>query len=66
MDVRKSCLSKELQEPLMEHFVFGSTARCASETNVVGPRLLAWHYLKLMREVQASDISLGADADSTI
>ena len=31
MDMRKSRLSKEKQERLMEHFVAGSTARCASE-----------------------------------
>ena len=31
MGMRKSRLSKEKQERLMEHFVSGSTARCASE-----------------------------------
>ena len=31
MDMRKSRLGKEKQERLMEHFVSGSTARCASE-----------------------------------
>ena len=37
MDMRKSRLGKEKQERLMEHFVSGSTARCASELVNVTP-----------------------------
>ena len=50
MDMRKSRLSKEKQERLMEHFVSGSTARCASELVTVNKTTAAYFFHRL-REI---------------
>ncbi len=50
MDMRKSRLSKEKQERLMEHFVSGSTARCASELVAVNKTTAAYFFHRL-REI---------------
>ena len=50
MDMHKSRLSKEKQEKLMEHFVSGSTARCASELVNVNKNTAAYFFHRL-REV---------------
>ena len=50
MDMRKSRLSKEKQERLMEHFVAGSTARCASELVTVNKTTAAYFFHRL-REI---------------
>ncbi len=49
MDMRKSRLSKEKQERLMEHFVAGSTARCASELVIV--KTTAAYFFHRLREI---------------
>jgi transposase len=50
MVMRKSKLSKEKQERLMEHFVSGSTARCASELIDVNKSTAAYFFHRL-REI---------------
>ena len=50
MDMRKSRLGKEKQERLMEHFVSGSTARCASELVNVNKNTAAYFFHRL-REI---------------
>jgi transposase len=50
MKMRKSRLSKEKQERLMEHFVSGSTARCASELVNVNKNTASYFFHRL-REV---------------
>ena len=50
MDMRKSRLSKEKQEKLMEHFVSGSTSRCASELVNVNKNTAAYFFHRL-REI---------------
>jgi len=50
MYMRKSRLSKEKQERLMEHFVSGSTARCASELVAVNKTTAAYFFHRL-REI---------------
>ena len=50
MKMRKSRLSKEKQERLMEHFVSGSTARCASEVVNVNKNTASYFFHRL-REV---------------
>ena len=50
MDMRKSRLSKEKQERLMEHFVSGATARCASELVNVNKNTAAYFFHRL-REI---------------
>jgi transposase len=48
--MRKSKLSKEKQERLMEHFVSGSTARCASELIGVNKSTAAY-FIHRLREI---------------
>ena len=50
MWMRKSRLSKEKQERLMEHFVSGSTARCASELVNVNKSTASYFFHRL-REI---------------
>ena len=50
MVMRKSKLSKEKQERLMENFVSGSTARCASELIGVNKSTAAYFFHRL-REI---------------
>jgi transposase len=50
MGMRKSRLSKVKQERLMEHFVAGTTARCAAELIGVNRKTAAYYYHRL-REV---------------
>jgi transposase len=50
MGMRKSRLSKLKQERLMEHFVAGTTARCAAELIGVNRKTAAYYYHRL-REV---------------
>lgn len=50
MDMRKSRLSEEKQARLMEHFVSGSTARCASELVNVNKSTAAYFFHRL-REI---------------
>jgi transposase len=50
MDMRKSRLVKEKQERLMEHFVSGSTARCASELVNANKNTAAYFFHRL-REI---------------
>jgi transposase len=47
MGIRKSRLSKEKQERLMEHFVSGSTARCAAELVGVNKSTAAYYFHRL-------------------
>ena len=55
MDMRKSRLGKEKQERLMEHFVSGSTARCASELVNVNKNTAAYFFHRL-REIIYHDL----------
>jgi transposase len=50
MDMRKSRLSKDKQERLMEHFVSGSTARCAAGLVGVNKTTAAYYFHRL-REI---------------
>ncbi len=50
MGMRKSRLSKIKQERLMEHFVAGTTARCAAELIGVNRKTAAYYYHRL-REI---------------
>ena len=50
MDMHKSRLSKEKQEKLMEHFVSGATARCASKLVNVNKNTAAYFFHRL-REI---------------
>ena len=50
--MRKSRLSKKIQDKLMEHFVAGTTARCASELIEVNRNTAAYYYQRL-REIVA-------------
>ena len=47
MKMRKSRLNKEKQERLMEHFVWGSTARCASELVNVNKNTASYYFHRL-------------------
>ena len=59
MDMRKSRLSKGIQEKLIEHFVAGTTARCAS--SLVGVNFkTSCYYFHRLREI----IELHLDAES--
>ena len=48
--MRKSRLSKKTQDKLMEHFVAGTTARCASELIEINRNTAAYYYQRL-REI---------------
>ena len=50
--MRKSRLSKQNQERLIEHFVAGTTARCAAELVGVNRKTAAYYFQRL-REVIA-------------
>ena len=53
--MRKSRISKEKQQRLMEHFVAGTTARCASELIGINRKSTAYYYQRL-REIIAHQI----------
>jgi len=48
--MRKSRLSKKTQDKLMEYFVAGTTARCASELIEINRNTAAYYYQRL-REI---------------
>ena len=50
--MRKSRLSKRIQDKLLEHFVAGTTARCAAELIGVNRKTAAYYYQRL-REIIA-------------
>ena len=50
--MRKSCLSKQQQERLVEHFVAGTTARCVAGIVGINPKSAAYYYHRL-REIIA-------------
>ena len=50
--MRKSRLSKRIQDKLIEHFVAGTTARCAAELIGVNRKTAAYYYQRL-REIIA-------------
>ena len=45
--MRKSRLSKKIQDRLIEHFVAGTTARCAAELIGVNRKTAAYYYQRL-------------------
>jgi transposase len=58
--MRKSRLSKIIQRRLIEHFVAGTTARCAAE--IVGVnRNTAVYYYQRLREIISQQLELEAD-----
>lgn len=58
--MRKSRLSKEKQLRLMEHFVAGTTARCAAELIGINRKSAAYYYQRL-REIVAHQIEQEAN-----
>jgi transposase len=62
--MRKSRLSKAKQDRLMEHFVAGTTARCAGELIGVNRKTAAYYYHRL-REIiyQASEDEFALDGE---
>ena len=52
--VRKSRLSTETQYRLIEHFVAGTTARCASSLVGVNRKTVAYFYHRLRQKAQAA------------
>lgn len=50
MDMQKSRISRDKQERLMEHFVSGSTARCAAQLVGVN-KTTAAYYFRRLREI---------------
>lgn len=50
--MRKSRLSKKIQDKLMKHFVASTTARCASELVELNRNAAAYYY-KRLREIIA-------------
>ena len=48
--MRKSCLKKRIQYKLMEHFVAGTTARCAASLVDIKPKSTAYYFMRL-REI---------------
>jgi transposase len=54
MDMRKSRLSKEKQSRLIEHFVAGTTARCAADLVGVNFKTAAYYFHRL-REIIAAE-----------
>ena len=57
--MRKSRLSKQKQNKLIEHFVAGTTARCAAGLIEINPKTAAYYYRRL-REI----IALRTDQES--
>jgi transposase len=55
--MRKSRLSKKVQDRLVEHFVAGTTARCAAALVGVNVKTAAYYYQRL-REIIAAQTSL--------
>ena len=53
--MRKSRLSKQQQERLIEHFVAGTTARCAASIVGINPKSAAYYYHRL-REIIAYQV----------
>ncbi len=53
--MRKSRLSKRIQDKLIEHFVAGTTARCAAELIGVNRKTAAYYYQRL-REIIAHQL----------
>ena len=53
--MRKSRLSKEIQRRLMEHFVAGTTARCAASLVGVNRKTAAYFYHRL-RQIIACQV----------
>lgn len=58
--MRKSRLSNRIQSRLMEHFVAGTTARCAAELVGVN-RKTASYYFQRLREIIAQQMELEAE-----
>jgi len=58
--MRKSRLSKNIQYRLIEHFVAGTTARCAAELVGVNRKTAAYYYQRL-REIIAMELDDQAD-----
>lgn len=53
--MRKSRLSKGIQDKLLEHFVAGATARCAA--SLVGVNFkTACYYFQRLREIIAAEL----------
>jgi transposase len=50
--MRKSRLSKKTQDKLMEHFVAGTTARCAPELIEINHNTAAYYYQGLRGTVK--------------
>ena len=57
---KKSRLSWYKQEQLIEHFISGSTARCASELLRLNPKTSA-HYFHRLREIIAYELDFISD-----
>ena len=60
MGMRKSRLSRAIQHRLIEHFVAGTTARCAGDLVGVHRNTAAYYFLRL-REIVALQCELEAD-----
>ena len=58
--MQKSRLSTAKQRKLIEHFVAGTTARCAADLVVVNPKTAAYYYHRL-REIVAYKLSQASD-----
>ncbi len=58
--MRKSRLSNRIQSRLLEHFVAGTTARCAAELVGVN-RKTASYYFQRLREIIAQQMELEAE-----
>ena len=58
--MQKSRLSTTKQHKLIEHFVAGTTARCASDLIVVNHKTAAYYYHRL-REIIAHKLSQESD-----
>ena len=59
--MRKSRLSRSLQGKLMEHFVAGTTARCAASLVGVNFKTACYYFLHRLREIIAAEL----EAEST-
>ena len=59
--IRKSLLSWWKQSRLIEHFVSGSTARCASRLVGVNKKSTGALYFHRLREIIALKLEAGAD-----
>ena len=52
--MRKSRLSKQKQDRLIEHFVAGTTARCAAELIGVNRKTAAYYFQRLRQIIEAA------------